>query len=80
MSASTVAKCIGSSHDGRTNRWRVTCPACGHAFEPLTTRLATQHLQCPKPKCNAGMFADYNAEPATVTLIETAAEKGQQNG
>lgn len=77
MSNSTIARRIGSSHDARTNRWRVTCPACGHAFEPQTTRLATQHLRCPKPKCNAEMVADYNAEPPTVTMLDKAEKESK---
>jgi hypothetical protein len=78
MSNSTIARCIGSSYDGRTNKWRVTCPACMYAFEPQTTRLATQYLQCPKSKCNAEMVANYNAEPPTVTLLP-GKESAQEN-
>lgn len=60
---------LGRSYDGRTNRWRVTCPECGNKFEPKTQISAIQYLDCPKPKCNAAMVARYNDEPATVELI-----------
>lgn len=64
----TIAKCVGSSRDGRTNKWRVTCPSCAKEFIPQTTRLATQWLDCPNTKCKASMLANYNNEPPTVTL------------
>lgn len=49
---------LGESSDGRTNRWRVY-PSCGHKpFEPGTTRLAHQIVQCPR--CLEEWFADYN--------------------
>lgn len=72
MNTSTVAKFIGESRDGRTNRWRVTCPACGHEFEPPTTRLRYQHMNCSKPKCGREMSTDYNAEPPMVKLAGDA--------
>lgn len=65
----TVARFIGASSDGRTNRWQVTCPACGNQFSPQTTRMSTQELDCPKNKCGASMAAYYNEEPAVVRLL-----------
>jgi len=53
---------ICASRDGRTNRWRITCPKCGEQFEPLTTRFSTQGLDCPAKKCHAHMLVDYNNE------------------
>lgn len=58
MNDATKPKYLGDSRDGRTNRWRVTCPTCRHEFEPLTTRLATQSLICEK--CEALLQANYN--------------------
>lgn len=56
----TIPKCIGASNDGRTSRWRITCPDCGHLFEPQTTYLATQEVECPGKHCGAWMIARYN--------------------
>lgn len=77
----TIAQFIGLSSDQRTNRWRVTCPACGNVFEPQTTMSRYQGMICPKAKCGREMRVDYNAEPPTVTLVGvgTQAEpKGEQ--
>lgn len=54
----TVPQYLGLSSDGRTNRWRVTCPACGYPEEPPTTLRACQALTCPA--CQAESVADYN--------------------
>lgn len=51
MNKSTEPHFIGMSHDQRTNRWRVSCPACGGRFEPQTTMRSTQFLICPAAKC-----------------------------
>ena len=66
----TIPRVLGLSRDGRTQRWSVTCPKCGHVFEPLTTRLSTQGFECPKAKCSAPLFVDYNAEPPFVKVME----------
>ena len=66
----TTPKAIALSSDGRTNRWRIVCPACSHVFEPITTMGRYQGLNCPKQACNAGMVADYNAQPPIVKLAE----------
>jgi hypothetical protein len=66
---STTPRRLGWSHDYRTNRWSVECPACGKTFEPQTTMLAHQHLTCPARKCGVELSADYNAEPPTVTVV-----------
>jgi hypothetical protein len=70
MSKSTVLRHLGSSRDQRTNRWQVTCPACERAFEPQTTRLSTQIVQCPASKCKTEMVARYNDNPPTATILE----------
>jgi predicted nucleic acid-binding Zn ribbon protein len=57
---------VGRSSDARTNRWAVVCD-CGKRFEPVTTMYATQTVVCPK--CNAELFCDYNAEPATIKKV-----------
>jgi phage terminase large subunit GpA-like protein len=69
----TTPRVIGLSRDNRTQRWLVTCPRCGHVFEPQTTRLSWQDMDCPKTKCGARMMADYNAEPPTVKLVRKEA-------
>lgn len=51
---------LGRSSDGRTNRWRVTCPRCGKSFEPTTTMFKSQSLVCPNGRCNALMIAHYD--------------------
>lgn len=53
---------LGPSRDHRTSRWKVTCPACGQAFEPSTTMFATQELTCPSTKCRVQLIVNYNAE------------------
>lgn len=63
---STRPVCIGSSHDGRTNRWRITCPVCETRFEPQTTMFNEQGLECPKPRCQSQLLADYRKEEVTV--------------
>jgi len=68
-SKTTTPRLLGPSSDHRTQRWEVECPACGKLFVPMTTRLATQELDCPKAKCGAGMLARYNDEPPTVSLL-----------
>jgi hypothetical protein len=65
----TTPKIIGVSRDLRTNRWRVTCPKCEKAFEPVTTMLSTQTFHCENARCRASLFADYNAAPPVVRLI-----------
>lgn len=69
----TPPRCLGLSRDGRTNRWEITCPKCGKVFEPRTTMLATQSMECPKRSCGAEMVANYNSEPPTVWLVATEA-------
>jgi hypothetical protein len=59
-------RCIGPSHDFRTNRWRVNCE-CGNTFDPCTTMLSTQTFECPK--CRRGYIADYNAIPPSIKLL-----------
>lgn len=60
MSNTTAPIYLGHSSDLRTNRWRITCPACGKTFEPQTTMFAQQSLQCPAARCGKHMRADYN--------------------
>lgn len=55
----TTPTVIGASHDGRTNRWRITCPSCTKVFEPPTTMFAHTGFDCPK--CGAELGADFNA-------------------
>lgn len=50
---------IGNSYDGRTNRWRLTCPKCNYTFEPLTTMFALHEESCPK--CQYSEVVNYNA-------------------
>lgn len=69
----TTPRVIGRSHDQRTQRWFVTCPKCGKGFEPITTRLSTQTFDCPKARCGASLFADYNADPPVVRLMPSNA-------
>lgn len=65
----TIPRVIGLSSDNRTQRWLITCPKCGNEFTPQTTLLAQQEMDCSKAKCGARLFADYNAEPPVVSLI-----------
>lgn len=62
MSEITVPVALGLSSDLRTNRWRVTCPACKKTFEPSTTMFRQQSLQCPHGRCGKHMVADYNED------------------
>lgn len=39
---------VGLSRDLRTNRWKITCKSCNKTFEPATTMLAKQVVECPK--------------------------------
>lgn len=64
----TKPRYLGQSSDLRTGRWKITCPVCGNEFEPQTTRLSWQNLQCPRKKCGAEMTAYYNEEPPVVKL------------
>jgi predicted SprT family Zn-dependent metalloprotease len=61
---------IGLSRDLRTNRWSIICQ-CGKRNEPSTTMRATQRFQCEK--CQAEIYADYNANPPTAKIIEAQA-------
>ena len=73
MAATTMTtepRYLGESRDSRTNRWRITCPVCSHAFEPETTMRSTQHVICPGRKCGRELVADYNAEPPVVRALE----------
>jgi DNA-directed RNA polymerase subunit RPC12/RpoP len=49
---------LGPSSDHRTNRWRITCPACEKQFEPTTTMFSTHNVECPK--CSTRLLVDYN--------------------
>lgn len=60
-------RCIGGSHDCRTNRWSATC-ACAHNWEPPTTMMATQTDKCPR--CSREYFFDYNAIPPVIKQID----------
>lgn len=62
-----LVRFLGASSDFRTNRWSVSC-ICGKQFEPSTTRLSTQTINCPR--CGVEMFANYNAEPAEIKLVQ----------
>lgn len=70
----TTPRLLGLSCDGRAQRWMVECPCCKKKFEPRTTRLARQEIDCPK--CGKVLFADYNAEPPTVTVANACGEPG----
>lgn len=48
---------VALSCDQRTNVWRLQCP-CGATWNPPTTMLAQQWVECPK--CEAGEVVDYN--------------------
>jgi len=50
---------LGSSTDLRTNKWRLTCGACGKQWEPPTTMHARNWETCPK--CHREETVDYNA-------------------
>lgn len=70
----TIPKYIGPSSDGRTNKWRVTCPLCQAQFEPVTTIKRFQILECPT--CHADLSADWNApnvQPLTATASQNPA-------
>lgn len=58
--ATSHLKRLGPSSDGRTNRWRVTCPRCETTFEPETTMFRSQSLECPSGRCKAHLVAQYN--------------------
>lgn len=68
---------IGPSSDRRTNRWSITCPRCGHVFEPRTTMFAKVTLACEARKCGAELFVDYNA--GTVTLVTDTPDNSNEN-
>ena len=48
---------LGESHDLRTNRWGFKCKKCDRNFEPPTTMLAVQTIQC---KCGVIETVNYN--------------------
>lgn len=48
---------LGSSSDGRTNRWKLICQ-CVKEWKPTTTRFAKRDEQCPK--CERAEIVDYN--------------------
>lgn len=53
-------RAVARSQDRRTNVWSVS-PPCGHAaFNPQTTMLSTQVVECPR--CGRRAWADYNAD------------------
>lgn len=68
-------RCIGPSHDRRTNAWEVICPACGPALRPLTTLLRHQQVRCDedivhdrrkrRKACGTEFTVDYNEEKIT---------------
>lgn len=66
----TVPEVIGTSSDGRTNKWRITCPACGCEFTPQSTMLRWQHMVCPRIKCSAELHADYKAYAERVKVCK----------
>lgn len=68
MSQKTTTKpqYLGPSSDLRTNRWRITCPACAKTFDPQTTMFRQQSLQCPHRRCGKQMIADYERELVTL--------------
>jgi len=48
----------GLSRDYRTNEWSFKCKSCKKSFEPATTVMATQTVECPK--CGKGELVNYN--------------------
>lgn len=54
-----TVRLVGSSYDLRTNRWRATCRKCKKEYEPQTTMLRWQTLECPK--CGKIDIINYNA-------------------
>lgn len=66
----TTPRVLGWSRDQRTQRWMITCPGCQKEFEPITTRLAHQMVDCPK--CGVEIGVDYNSEPPTAKFTITA--------
>jgi DNA-directed RNA polymerase subunit RPC12/RpoP len=54
----TKGRLLGYSSDQRANRWRLVCPHCSEAFEPVTTMFATMVYDCPK--CKKAMAVNYN--------------------
>ena len=52
-----VGRYAGRSHDWRTNVWNVIC-SCGKTFQPPTTMLRYQTVQCPK--CGKEARFDWN--------------------
>jgi len=48
---------VGLSHDLRTNKWEAKCK-CGKSFNPPTTTLSTQTIECPK--CGKTELVNYN--------------------
>ena len=54
---STVPVYLGSSSDGRTNRWMIICTDCGRENKPATTLRSKQFVEC---SCGCELFVDYN--------------------
>jgi hypothetical protein len=52
--------CSGSSSDGRTNRWKITCPECGTTNQPVTTMLNFQTIRRKKKSCGMVISINYN--------------------
>lgn len=48
---------VGSSKDGRTNKWKIVCDCCEEIY-PKTTVLSKQEIECPK--CHLVIIANYN--------------------
>lgn len=63
---STKPVLLGRSIDGRTNRWRVTCPSCQKSFVPVTTMFKSQSLDCPHRGCGGRMVAHYDDDIVVV--------------
>lgn len=64
----SAIRCIGPSHDGRTNRWAIACLRCQNEFEPPTTLRKSQSVQCQK--CALEMVAFYDIEAVSYSYPE----------
>lgn len=57
---SATVECIGISRDGRTTRWRITCPKCSNKLKPRKAVLPYQVATCRM--CRTELFVDYASE------------------
>lgn len=62
----TKLEWAGTSADGRTNRWKLTCPNCGQQQYPRTTLMNENTHNCTS--CARLLLCDYRAGVETARI------------